>query len=334
MATVYKHDDPGVPVVSYTSSGTSIISFTSLCTILKAVLVTGYGMKPAAGWDLLYESTTFLVLRNGTQSGVLILEAVPTGGLATVWLAANYTGLINDRPTGDGIKSGVAANNSAPQRISTSTSFRAQAFTSWAMVADERSFILNFGGYSNATEYNVGSSAHESSSIPLYVGEDFSGNFISVGGTNSASATTSASNSCATFGHGGFTSLKHPATGLLIGGSAVVAWMGLGRTRAEVSPSRITPSPIPLSSEVSLAKVPWFADGVQGGTLRGVCVVPEFLELLPSHFATALGRPSAVITSNTTAHIPVDLGDSYQYFIGLQDQRSFARLVTDNPEFW
>lgn len=327
MPTVYKHTDPGMPAVSYTSSSTSIISFTSLCTILKAALVTGYGDKPAAGWELLYEDTTFLVLRNGTQSGVLILEGIPSGGMATVWLAANYTGLVSDRPTGDGLKSGVAANNSAPQRIPTSTSFRSAAFTSWALVADERSFILNFGGYQNAVEFDSATSAHQTSSIPLYVGEDSNGNFISVGGTNSASAASSASNSRADFGHTGFTTLKYPATGLLVGNSAVTVWMGLlsGTT---------VPSPIPLVSEVTLVKVPWYADGAQGGYLRGVSRVPELSLLLPSHFATALGRDGSILTTSATAHIPVDLGDSYEYFVGLHYYLTLPRLVTDNPEFW
>lgn len=334
MATVYKHNDAGAPTYLFSTSTTSPLHFTALKVILKACLVYGYGSKPPAGWDLLDEGDTYLVLRPATASGVLILQMTFAASIMTVSVAANYLGLVGGAPTGDGLKTGVAANNAAPQRLSLGYFAYNSNFHSWSLIADDRTFVLNQGGYVNDYSYIESSSATDMSCLPLYAGEDTNGNFIAVGGNNSAAASSFSSDAPATFGIGGVSALKYPATGLLIGNGSANIWMPLGRARNQPLPSKITPSPIPMYTNAQLCMVPWFESGVQGGYLRGVSILPDPADFYPGQMAQALGRSAGVGVKVSNAHLSLDLGDEYQYIPSQQSYYSYPRIITDNPGFW
>jgi subtilisin family serine protease len=335
MAIVYKHDDAGAPAYSFTVIGNSVLNFTALKAVLRACLVDGYGSKAAAGWWLIDEGDYHIVLQPSTASGVFILHRAATSELATAYVAANFQGLdASGLPTGDGLKTGVAANNSTPQRIGTSFFARNANFHSWAVIADSKTFILNQGCYVNNFVFESGSTATDQACVALYAGEDSEGNFISVGGNNSVQGTAHSSHAQATFGHGGISTLTYPSTGLLVGSGAAVVWMPLGAMRSQAPPNRQTPSPLPDLTEAKLCKVPWFEAGIQAGYLRGVCVIPEDYDLFPAQLAQALGRSSTEGVTVSNAHQSLGFGDAYQYLPGLQSFYSRSRLITDNPDFW
>ena len=334
MATVYKHNDAGAPTYLFSSSTSSPLHFTALKAILKACLVYGYGSKPSAGWDLLDEGDTYLVLRPATQSGVLILQMSFAAGIMTVSVAANYLGLTGGVPTGDGLKTGVEANNAAPQRLSLAYFASNSNYHSWSLIADDKTFVLNQGGYPGDYDYIDGSTVTDRSCLPLYAGEDTNGNFIAVGGHNSAGGSSFSSHAFATFGFGGVSALRYPATGLLIGNASANIWMPLGRTRIQLQISRVPPSPIPKYTNAQLCGVPWFESGVQGGYLRGISILPDYSEFYPGHVAQALGRPASVSVKVSNAHLSLDLGDEYQYIPTQQSYYSSPRIITDNPRFW
>jgi hypothetical protein len=324
MPTVYHRDDAGAPTYSMGSVvGTNTMHFEALRTILKACLVSGYGAKPAAGWTLVAESTNYIVLRNGLQTGYVCLTWTATGsGVVDIYVAETFTGMSGNYMTGDGLKSGVAANNATPQRFTLGPFVYSSAVHTWTLVADSKSFAVNVSIYSGTTPPEVtGSGAPGVNSTLLYVGEDSLGNFISTGGQNIASNAP-----VSYFGLAGGTALKDPRTGLLVGAGALPDFLvlsaGISQTRAEVVPLLKT----------TLSRSYWGFNGGVGGYLRGVVLPVDLFAFYPSRAAQSLGL-SVALTSRSI-NTPIPLGDGFTYFATSYNYASALRLVTDNPEFW
>lgn len=332
MATAYHRDQPGAPNPVYPVPIYSIGQFEALKIVLKGCLVYGYSARPAAGWVLVDEGETYIVLRTGSHSGYVCFTW--TNNVVTIYLAATYTGVVSNVITGDGVKSGILANAGKPQRLDFYGPFGNDNATSWSLVADNKTFILTVATGNNGI--SVGP-AGPSTSAPyhnftVYVGEDSAGNLISAGGKNhpSVSPTTTNNYFCAGPDYFGFTSLKNPATGFLVGANSLNAGL-LG-----VLAQPITPIYMLAGSEVVpdtvLAPIEWAAGGVYAGRLRGLAVPLNAAFSTTVHSAMArLGNAGATVRQ---LNLSADLSDGYSYFPKNPGQHELFFLITDNPEFW
>ncbi|MBP3063648.1 hypothetical protein SAMN05216576_10651 [Ectopseudomonas chengduensis] len=330
MSRVYHRDQSGVPVIPYSTSQGSVAQFAALKVVLKACLVSGYGVLPSAGWALIAEGTNYLVLRNGSESGYVGFTWVAgAGGLLRIYLSKTFTGMSGDVMQGDGLKSGTAAGLTAPQGLSLQLPFHSAANSSWYMIADEKTAILGFGGYSSNQELQGSFSPLVGHT--LYFGEDSAGHAIAVGGANSAVSSGNSALFGGLFSAGGFTALTKPLTGLLVDTGAINVHTPNLPVASISTPRQDT---IVKAPSVSLAKGGWYGDGAFAGWFRGLAFSPEIhFTGWTSYAAQILGRSTAMLVRDQNA--PVDLGDAYTYFLraGLfSSTPSF--LVTDNPEFW
>lgn len=324
MATVYHRNQAGAPILQYSTNGSLVAHFTALKDILKACLVYGYGDRPAAGWSLINEGSDFIVLRNGSQSGYLCLSW--SGAIVTVWLSETYTGMNGNVMTGDGLKTGVASGNGVPQRFSISRLAYSYNTVSWVVIADQATFVIcsAFTSSTYAMEFS------NAGNFTLYAGEDDGGRFLSIGGINTTTASTTSSYSPeAHFGSTGMTVLRNPADGLIVGGGSIsVATPGSMRQPNGGGQTEGTPL-----GEVSLCPMHWCGGGVFAGRLKGIVMVPSLSYTgNATRAADALGCPVTINTGN--ADTPIDLGDSNNYFVRMGYQLTTFFLVTDNPEFW
>ncbi|MDF3935464.1 hypothetical protein [Pseudomonas citronellolis] len=322
MPTVYHRDDAGAPTYTFSASAsTNVVHFEGIRTVLKASLVNGYGAKAAAGWTLVAEDTTYIVLRNGAQTGYVCLSWTATGsGPIAVYLSQTYTGMSGSVMTGDGLKTGIAANNSTPQALQLNSWCYSSAAQTWTLIADSKTFVLNWvwGGVPAVTELN--SSSPGTYCGLLYVGEDSLGNFISVGGHLSTSSSPTNY-----FGNSGGTALKDPRTGLLVGAGSLPQMLVMNG-----SVTQVRTEVVPLLN-TTLARSYWgFAGGV-GGYLRGLALPVDCSAMFPSYGGQSLGSVTLTTRNLNTA---INLGDGYTYFATAHSYLSAFRLMTNNPEFW
>jgi len=241
----------------------------------------------------------------------------------TVYLAETYTGMAGNVMTGDGLKTGTAANNGAPHRVDSALIAAASGSCTWYLLADEKTFLLQVAAF--PTLYTFDSTNVENSrySSALYVGEDSAGHFIAVGGQNTTSAAL-----YNYFYGAGFTAVKDPSTGLIIGnGGLAVVLAGLPSQDILV---QSTAGYLNLSA-AELCRVPWVAGNTEAGYLRGVALAPALMFSQPSQASVAIGGPS-INTRN--ANTLIDLGDGHGYFLALNWRAAPSRIHTDNPEFW
>lgn len=142
--TYYRHDDASAPTLDGTAG--------SLIALLDAILVNGYGSKPAAGWTKPFTGTNKAVFRNNSVAGsgtYFRLEdsndAFGTATFAVAEILAFVT--MSDVDTGTG-QWPTPANitNDVQQRknIIKSTSKDATA-RPWIALATDRSIILSIG---------------------------------------------------------------------------------------------------------------------------------------------------------------------------------------------
>lgn len=323
MVTVYKKGDAGAPALVYNTAQATIANFAAFKTILKACLVNGYGSKAAAGWELIAEGTQYLVLRNATHTGYVCFSWLGSYTM-TVYLAETYSGVTNNVMTGDGLKSGVAAGITLPQKLVLISLAFSDAISSWYVVADGKSFM--FGGSGFTSDVSIGSSSGYALK-PLYVGEDSRGNFISIGGDG---ATTDSTSSVNYFRARAMTVLKDPSTGLLVDTGAistVIPAMG------EITPGSWKSTQGAPLEEVTLSRMAWGKSGAAGiaGYLRGLALPAELTVVSLDTAVTSLGGSGTVISK---VHLPIGLGDAFTYLPGAASAAMPTFLVTDNPGFW
>lgn len=285
----------------------------------------GYGAKAAAGWELITEGPGYLVLRNGTHSGYVCFTFTEDYSVR-IYLAETYTGMDGYVMAGDGLKSGTAAGVTVPQRLILSFMWSSDATASWYVIADESAFYFASGGGYSALEEGVAANTNTRTWKALYVGEDTFGNFISVGGSNAQTDSYYVTNY---FSARGFTALKDPNTGLLIGSDIltpavpVLAESGAGRGSLGVLPDA-----------VHLCPVSWGKSGaLVAGALKGVVACPDLLRVAPSHAAQGLGLSGPLTTR--TLNSTLNLGDGHAYFMGFSSAYDGPLfMTTDHPEFW
>lgn len=324
MATAYHRDDAGAPALAYSTAVNSVEQFAALKTILKACLVEGYGAKPAAGWFLINEGSNFLVLRTGTQSGYVCLTWMT--GIFRVYLSETYTGMAGDVMVGDGLKTGNASGNTLPQVLSAFYFAHSPANSSWAVVADSKTFVVSL--ISNTGNQEITNQANNTViGATLYAGEDSNGFLIAVGGQASASTATGTHQN--TFSaKAGFTALKYPGTGLLVGSQSIeVAAPAISNNTAIWNGIYVLPV-------ATLAPLTWFGNSSYGGALRGIALVPELVTATYASLAAqSLGRAGPMYIRDGSS--PINLGDGHSYFARMGSHLTAPFfLLTDNPEFW
>ena len=320
MATVYHRDQAGAPALTYGNS--SQIGFNAVKAILKACLVDGYTGRAAAGWELINEGPAFIVLRNGSHSGYVCFELVTS--VMRVHLAETYTGMSGNIMTGAGVKSGTGSASSVPQAVNVGQVARSSDWVSWVLIADSNSFLLDVFG--SASDVELGPNTLHYGGFVLSVGEDSDGNFISAGG-HSGTQTSATQAPAYLSSSGGFTALKSPDTGLLVGPASIP----LSIPGMPHSVPAQADAVFPLE-RISLLHVRWGSNQL-AGRLRGIVAVPELQCLRwASYAAQSLGHPAPITTR--TGNTPVDLGDGYHYFVRMGANDSPFWMITDNPEFW
>lgn len=320
MATVYHREQAGFPGYA---DGVDLPGFTALKTILKACLVTGYGAKPAAGWELVAEGTYHIVLRNGSHTGYLSLTRTSSSHVCTVHVMETFTSHNGTVPAGSGLKTGIAANNAVPHKFQTyylanPTSGSAHG-NSWFMVADNKTFNLcMLGGYSTPVNWTSGWDT-----LHLYAGEDSAGNFVAVGGE---AATGNSPYSL--FDERGMTALKNPATGLLVDTGSIAPYIFAPKFYGQISDMLLAAPPV---DRVEVAKCRWGASGAYAGALRGCALAPSINGLAPNAACGLLGRE---VYTYRNAHVPFPSTDGRSWYLAPASNRSAIAIVTDAPEFW
>lgn len=328
MPTVYRREDAGSPVYAFNMAATNIAHFDCLKAVLKGCLVYGYGSKPAAGWALVSEGAQYLVLANATLSGYLCLTLPSvSAGYAEVWLARTFGGVTNNRMTGDGLKTGLAASNSVQHRINLQFLAYSSSLTTWCCVADGKTFVLSIAGTSLNPAVALGGNLGNKyqmeihySRLTLYAGEDSLGNFVVCGGQNTTGTTP-----YNYFNEVGFTSLFDPATGLLVD-SGLLAIEAPTTHTLGYADERTTPL-----INVDLGSVPWLSGGYCAW-LRGLASPFALSRKSPNAMAKSLGNAGELYP--VALSTPMGLGDGYAYFIPACSFHCSGFLITDNPGFW
>lgn len=316
MASIYHRDMPGAPL----GGGPRFNDY--ILRILKACLVTGFGSAPGAGWTLVDESPSYLVLRNGVASGYLcvaLYNQVITISMADTYDGVNMSGM--GIIQGIGAISGTAAGNASPQRFTRQYFGNYPSNESWIVVADDRSAVLAVSGNSGGSPDWVDSVNTGVGNGVLYLGDDSNGNLIAAGGQNTTSDVAVVG--CMLRG---LTSLRNPATGLLQAPLALTfSHLGMAAGNQNLA----LPGEIP---DLRLTPVRWACGGVYGA-LRGLARCPDIGCMNPLNMAKALGITDGLTTR--TINTPIVLDDGYSYFVSvIVGGQGEGFLITDNPEFW
>lgn len=314
MATAYHRDQPGAPALITGGGQSGQQIFATFRSILIGCLVAGYEGCPAAGWELIAESSSILVLRNGNHSGYVQFSY--SAGQIIVYLSAGYSG---PGIGGDGLRSGMAASNAIPQ--SSYVQYLGHPATGWSLVADANTFIFSFTSLNGAAVELAGAGAGTYSTLTLYVGEDSSGNFVSMGGRGTTSVTSNR------FAYGA-TCLYDPRTGLLAGNAALPYTPNIFGVPVVAASGDET---VQLLPTLDLSRIYWGL-GNESSFLRGICSDTRLLTKSVSKAMQCIG--SAPVTT-LTAGLPVVLYDGYSYLPSLRTQYDCGFfLITNNPAFW
>lgn len=140
---VYRWDDANAPVARGERR--------SLCDILYACLVTGYGDKPAAGWTRPYVNATFdkAVFRNNPATGTGFYLQID-GATAT---SANKAKIMAYETMSD-VDTGLFPFSSAALSELTVSSAAGTTARPWVLVADDRFFYFTVWSGSTAAPTN------------------------------------------------------------------------------------------------------------------------------------------------------------------------------------
>jgi hypothetical protein len=346
MAQVYSSKDAGVPVL-YASNTASLARFTNYKLILKACLVTGYGARPPAGWELIDEGDMYLVLRNADGNYVSITSGYYVNssnlafhGVFKVWLHASYTGMsAGGVPQGVGAITGKAAGNSIPHWFGTDLFSWSATGTRWTVVADARTAIFTIQGYTSAASGVTGAGIEAGPVGTLYLGADLGGNLIAAGGQAIAVSGTQPS---LYFQAPEITTLRNPRTGLLVDAAGIPNTTLAGaasRTQGSDTVSESLQAGVNLATIVAIpalemSQVRWVADGQAQAGLRGIRKDILLTRISAPQLRNSLEGNTTSYTGDTI-HNLAPLADGYHYLplLAAVGGRS-SLIITDNPDYW
>jgi hypothetical protein len=343
MPTLYSSQDAGFPALTYTTT-MALAKFLQMKTVIKACLVTGYGSKAGAGWALIDEADTYLVLRNGSGKYVTLVCAYnySTSNLTyyagfRIYLSATYTGMSGNVPQGLGVVTGIAAANAAPHWWGVNHFCSFSASTRLLILADANTAIFMFCG-TNSSDPNAYLNANFDSTAgnntrgisTLYLGDDLQGTFMAAGGSVGASPPSDFRS--ASLRPDVLTVLTNPQTGANVDTGGITASIAAVRTNTSVVV--ITDTATLSIDELELGKAHWLAGTQVQKGLRGFAKVSAWSWT----YSYAIKRALAGISGSigvAEMYTPTYLGDGhfYQPLTGDLTDRC-ALLITSNPGFW
>lgn len=160
--TLYTSADDGAPQITQTAG--------ALKTVLKACLVTGYGNKQGAGWEVLFEESNKIALKSadGKSTGAALHVADTAGRTAHVSLYQKT----------EGFEKGKAASNRR------SVSYANSTVQKWLLAACARGFVFvssqgSYSGYLYLSDFPSLAAADTGNTLFLPQGIDQSGNYAS-----------------------------------------------------------------------------------------------------------------------------------------------------------
>lgn len=342
MPTVYHSDNAGLPAFTI-STTSSLARFINFKLLFKACLVTGYGSRPAAGWALIDEADTYLVLRNASGKYVSLVCTFAYNSATTdaymgfrIYLSATYTGMVSGVPQGLGVVSGTASGNSSPHYWGSRYFYWYAISTKWLVIADSKTFIfVSIGSSNNSITGYSGMDLDNNANVgpsTLYVGDDLAGNFVAAGGIISSTVPTQ--HISMQFTEATFTTLYNPKTGLLVDTGGVVATLESIAPAASGSLARTVNTDLPV---LELAQVRWVCDGQAQAGLRGVRLEQLLKRCWSYVIKNSLAGTSLPAASINLGNIltPTILPDGYSYvpLLALNSSRQGA-LITDSPSYW
>ena len=348
MPTLYTCTDTEAPTPLQSNNYSQ--SFDAMCDILRGCLVTGYGSKPAAGWEevhFIQHST--LSLRPASKLFTLTLVNRGTSATATngvlFFLSESVTEFpsssgANQRPIGNNVRSGYYSPETNPSGDTQGWRFGTVYWGNWSMVADENTFAFYRGGWGNTS----GTSPSYSHENYLYVGEVRStlgmGGLAAIcaaGGHNSTGISTGSAHSYARYPWGfGSTFLRNPLTGLINNGAGsrivVPPYEAMNSSSSSYSTEHINIQTGLDSLDMVRTPAHYGSDDAFG-YLKGVVGVPSsWVSGYGAHVAKALGLYDQTSLPHEWFGVPVTLEDGFEYSIC--GTASWPTLLTNNPDFW
>lgn len=319
----YSSLDAGAPTLSGSRG------YDKIKQILKACLVDGYGSKVPAGWTVGHEHADGFSLGNGegfvnlvavgtTTADLYLMESITSGAAA---LAAGY-----NRRSGawyDG--SSVTGRQSLYWATHTGSN------PHWAVVADDKTLILNLGaGFTGVDSNNTGGI------LQLYAGKYLNASglagFCAVGGWNGN-------------GQGMFfecpagTCLRHPLTGVVDQGVSPYYYAGVGtfgaaggaevRANCVVDKLSAVRSSL-MAAGAGLSGATLFTTAIYAGRLRGVVFDPYLAGLRASQVHGLLGVGTA--WQDRVKLITMPNGEQWLPFYG--NQQDPGGFISLNPLDW
>lgn len=347
MPTLYTCTDAEAPTPR--QSGDYSQSFDAYCNILRGCLVTGYGSKPAAGWEEVHfiqhrtlslrpanKLFTLTLVNLGTSAsaanGLRIFLSESVSEFPTSWGA-------NQRPIGNNVRSGYYSPDTNPSGTCHGFAFASANWSNWSMIADENTFALYRGGWTN-TSANSSTYARENY---LYVGsvrstlgmsglpEVCAAGGINYNGLGSGSSYTNRY----PWGYGS-TFLRNPLTGLINNGGGTRIVVPPFEMMQNASTSYVT-THVAIQTgldSLDMVRIPaCYGSNNAFGYLKGVVGVPSsWVAGYGSHVAKALSLYDQTSLPREWFGVPVTLEDGFEY--SLCGVASWPTLLTNNPEFW
>ena len=160
--TLYTSEDAGAPQITSAAG--------ALKTVLKACLVTGYGTKSGAGWEVLFEESNKIALKSADDksTGAALHVADTAGRVAQVSLYQKT----------EGFEKGKAASNRR------SVSYANSTVQKWLLAACARGFVFvsfqdSYSGYLYLSDFPSLAAADTGNTLFLPQGRNQSGNYSS-----------------------------------------------------------------------------------------------------------------------------------------------------------
>ena len=319
----YSSLDTGAPTLSGSRA------YDKIKQILKACLVDGYGGKAPAGWTVGHEHADGFSLGNGEGFANLVASGTTA---AQLYLMESITGGTTALASGYNRRSGAWYDGStATDRQTLFWSSYSGSNPHWAVVADDKTFILNVGAGLAGPDTNTSGGV-----VPLYVGKYLNASglpgFCAVGGSTGNGQGLVFE--CVTG-----TCLRHPLTGVVEQGVAPFYFAGAATfgaaTAAEVRANCVVDRLSAVRCSLmavgaGLSGSTQMGTAIYAGRLRGVVCDPYLAGLRASQVHGVLGVGTS--WQDRVRLITMPNGEQWLPFYGNQVEP--GGFVSMNPLDW
>lgn len=319
----YSSLDTGAPTLSGSRA------YDKLKQILKACLVDGYGSKVPAGWTVGHEHADGFSLGNGEGFVNLVNSSATT---AILYLMESITAGSTALASGYNRRSGAWYDGSAVAgRQYLYWPYHASANPHWAVVADDKTFILSVGAGISGVDLTA-----DSTYLQLYVGRYLNASglpgFCALGGYG-------AQQTALFFKCDSGTCLRHPLTGVVdqgvgpfyFAGGGSFGDLGTTYTRAACVVDKISAvRGAVMAAGAGLSGSNSRTSAIYAGRLRGVVFDPYLASLRASQVHGLLGV--GAVWQDRVKLITMPNGDQWLPFYGYVSE--IGGFVSMNPLDW